>query len=81
MGNNVEWSFNVKSEVFVELSLSWFTLPLVNIEDIKLLVDLSMSVVSNDVSVFIINSTLDIEDLTLFIGNLSSLSSPDLPPS
>ena len=63
------------------MSLGWFTLPLVSIDDIELLVDLSVSGVGNDVSVFIINSTLDIEDLLLLIGNLKTSSVPHLPPS
>jgi len=37
--DNVEWSFNVKSEIFVEFSLSWFTLPFISIDNIPLLVD------------------------------------------
>jgi len=32
-----EWSFDVKSKLFIELSLSWFTLPLIGIKDIPLL--------------------------------------------
>ena len=80
-GDDVEGSVNVKSEVFVHLSLGWFTLPLVSIDDIELLVDLTVSGVGNDVSVFIIDSTLDIEDLFLLIGNLKTSSVPHLPPS
>jgi hypothetical protein len=81
MGNDVEVSFNVESVLFVEFTLLWIALPLVSIDNIELLVDLSVSVVGNDVSVFGINSTLDIPNLSSFVGNESSLSSPELPPS
>jgi len=37
--DNVEWSFNVETEVFIEFSLCWFTLPLISIDDIPLLCD------------------------------------------
>ena len=72
---------NIESELFVELSLLWWTLPLISIDDIELLVSLSMSVISNDVSVLLINSSLNIEDLSSFVGNESALSGPHLPPS
>jgi hypothetical protein len=81
VSGDVEGSVNIKTEVLVELSLGWFTLPLVLIDNIELLVNLSVSVVGNDVSVFIIDSTLDIPNLVSFIGNLKSLSVPELPPS
>jgi hypothetical protein len=58
--NNVEISFDIKSKSFIELSFSWFTLPFVSIDDIKLLVDFSMFVVNNDFSAFTINSSRNI---------------------
>jgi hypothetical protein len=72
---------NVKSEIFVELSLGWFSLPLVNIDDIELLVDLTVFGVGNDVSVFSINTTLNIPNLLSLVSDLSSSSVPELPPS
>ena len=55
--NNVEWSLNKETEVFVKFSLLWFLWIFINIDDVPLLVDLSMFVVDNDVSVLSINST------------------------
>jgi hypothetical protein len=55
--DNVEWSFNIETEVFVEFSFLWIFWILISIDDVPLLVDLSMLVVDNDVSVFSINST------------------------
>jgi hypothetical protein len=59
MSSNEEGSINIESEEFVELSLLWFTLPLVNVEDIELLEDLSVLWFNNDVSVFIISSIVN----------------------
>jgi hypothetical protein len=55
--DNVEWSFNIETEVFVEFSFLWIFWILISIDDVPLLVDLSMLVVDNDVSVFSIKST------------------------
>jgi hypothetical protein len=35
--HNVEWSLDVESEVWVEFSLSWFTCPFINVDDVPLL--------------------------------------------
>jgi hypothetical protein len=78
---NVEGSINIETIFFVKLTLGWFSLPLISIDNIELLVDLSMSGVGNDVSVLSVLSTLNIEDLLVVIGNLKSLSVPHLPPS
>jgi hypothetical protein len=80
-GDNVEISFNNKTEVTVEFTLDWITYPFISIDNIELLVDLSVSVVGNDISVLSVLSTLDIEDLLSLIGNLKSSSIPHLPPS
>ena len=79
--DNVEVSLNEKTEVFVKFSLNWFSWILVNIDDVPLLVNLSVLVPHNDVSVFSVKTTMDIDDLTLLIDNESILVSPQLPPS
>jgi hypothetical protein len=81
VSNDMEWSFNIETEVFVEFSLNWISLPLIGIDDIELLIDLSVFLVGNDISVFRILSTLNIEDLTLLILDSNSSSVPHLPPS
>jgi hypothetical protein len=78
---NIEWSFNIETELFVEFSLSWFSLPFINIDDIPLLIDSSMSVVNNDVSIFSIYISLDVKYLSFIVPNEMSLESEDLPPS
>jgi hypothetical protein len=60
-GDNVEVSFNVESKPFIEFSLDWLTLPFINIDDIKLLVDFAMFWMDNDISVLCINSSSDVE--------------------
>jgi hypothetical protein len=56
----VEVSFDVKSELFVEFTLSWLTLPFINVYNIPLLVDSVVLILDLDVSVFGINITLDV---------------------
>jgi len=51
---NMEWPFNVETEVFIEFSLLWFTLPVINIDDVPKLVQLSIALAHDNVFVFII---------------------------
>jgi len=60
LGHDVEVSLNIETEVLVEFSLSWVSLPFISIDDVPLLVDLSMFVINNDISVFTILSTRDV---------------------
>jgi Zn-dependent M16 (insulinase) family peptidase len=60
LGNNIEISFNIKTEVRVKLTLSWLIWILINIDDLPSLVGLAIISVDNDVSVFSINSPLNI---------------------
>jgi hypothetical protein len=69
----VEWSFNIETEVFVELTLLWLFWVFISVDNIPLLVDLSMFGVNNNVSVFSINSTLNIEDLSFIINDESTV--------
>jgi hypothetical protein len=48
----VEWSLNIESEIFIEFSLLWLSLELIDIDDIPKLIGLSMSLAKNDVLVF-----------------------------
>jgi hypothetical protein len=65
----------------VEFSLLWLLWILVNIDDVPLLVNLSMLVVDHNILVLSIDSTLDIKDLVVVIDDESFLSSEELPPS
>jgi hypothetical protein len=56
-GDNIEISFDVKSESLIEFSLGWFSLPFISIHNVPLLVDLSMFRMNNDVSVLVIVSS------------------------
>jgi hypothetical protein len=81
MRDNVESSVNIEAELLIELTLGWFFHPFISIDDIELLVDLSMSIPDDDVSVFLIDTSLNIHDLSFIIGNESTSISPELPPS
>jgi hypothetical protein len=48
----VEVSLNVKTEVLIELTLSWFSLPFINVDDVPLLVDFTVLSMDDNVSVF-----------------------------
>jgi len=80
----MEWSLNIKSEFFIELSLGWFTLPLVNVDNIPLLMNLSILVfIGLNMSSFRIGFSLDIQVLVLVINSIDvvSVKLPHLPPS
>jgi len=79
--NNIEVSFNIQTEVFIELTLSWLSLPFINVDDVPLLVDFSVLSPGKNVSVFLVNSSSDIKYSSLLIDNKLSLVSEQLPPS
>jgi hypothetical protein len=57
--DDMEWSFNIETELFVKFSLSWFALPFISIDDVPLLVKSVGLVVYSNVSVFSINVSLN----------------------
>jgi len=79
--DDVEWSFNIETEVFVEFSLLWLIWVLVSIDDIPLLVNLSMLSISNDVSALSIYSSTNIKDLSFLVGNDTIFITEEVPPS
>jgi hypothetical protein len=68
--DNVEISFNIESELLVELTLGWLIWILISIDDLPSLVDFTMLVMHNDVSVFSINATLNIKHFSFFVGEI-----------
>jgi len=86
MRDNVEIFLNVKTKSFVKLSFCGLSLPFININEIPLLSEIVSisSVVDHDVSALHIGVevlVLNFKDLTLLIDNVSTFSSPELPPS
>jgi hypothetical protein len=79
--NDVERSFNIETEVLAELSLDWFLLPLIFIDDIEELVDLAMFVMNYDVLVFSVESSRNIHNFTFLIDDESTIFTEHLPPS
>jgi hypothetical protein len=79
----MEWSFYVESILFVELTLGWFALPLVNVDNVPLLMDLSsLLLVTLDMSSFGISSSLDVKEFLLIeTSDICSFKSEHLPPS
>ena len=74
--DNIEVSFDIKTKSFVELSFLWFALPLINVHNIPLLVDLSVGTVNSDVLVFSVNSSLDLYNfIVLDVSNESTIKS------
>ena len=81
LGDDVEVSFDVESEFLVVLSLSWFSLPFVSVDDIPLLVDLAVLGSDDDVSVLRVIGSLNFDNLSSFVDNECILVSEELPPS
>jgi len=80
--NNVEVSLNVKSELLVELTLGWLLLVFINIGNLPSLVDLAILSLQNNVSVFVVKSSINSNDLSFFVGNITIVFvSEHLPPS
>jgi hypothetical protein len=79
--SNVEVSFNIESELFVELALGWLLLVFIDIDDLPSLVDLTVLVFNNNISIFIVESSLNGNDLSFIILDDSIIVSEDLPPS
>ena len=77
----MEWSFNIHAEFSVELSLLWLGLHSINIDDSPFLVVAIVSVPHNNISVFEVLTTVNIEYLTLLIDEVLSLVFEELPPS
>jgi hypothetical protein len=57
IGDDIEISFNIDTELLVKLALSWFLFVFVNIDNSKSLVDLTISVFNLDVSVLSVKSS------------------------
>jgi hypothetical protein len=80
--DNIEVPLDVKTELLIEFSLSWLTLPLVNIHNIPLLIDLTMGWMNNDVLLLSVNSTLDVKYLSILdVSDESAFLFEELPPS
>jgi hypothetical protein len=67
--DNVEVSFNIESKISVEFTFDWLIWVLISIDDLPLLVDLSMFVVDLNVLVLIIESSSNIHDLSSLVHN------------
>jgi hypothetical protein len=80
--DNIECAINVKTELLVKLTLSWFLLILIYIDNSPSLLNLSIPVHDYDILVLIVNSSRNFNDLSSIIGNESIiLKSKKLPPS
>jgi len=77
----MEISFNIESELFIELTLLWFTLPFVNVHDVPLLSDLTIFVLDFNISILTINVALNLNYLSSLVGDIDVLVSEHLPPS
>jgi hypothetical protein len=55
--NDVEVSFNIKTEVRVEFTFNWLIWILISIDNFPLLINFSVFVVDNDVLVLVVKTT------------------------
>jgi hypothetical protein len=65
----MEWSFDVETELFIQLSLLWLSLPLINIHNVPLLMDAIVFVVDSNVPVLLIDIALNLNNLSSFVNN------------
>ena len=80
LGLNVEWSVDVHTEIGIE-SFGWFWFSSVNIKDLPLLVKTIVSLPYLNISVFGVNTTVNIENLSFFIDNMVATEFEELEPS
>jgi hypothetical protein len=79
----VEISFNIETELLIQLTLLWFGV-IVNVNDLPLLSKISSFVSNLDVSVLSISVevlVLDFNHFSFFIDHETCLVSKELPPS
>jgi hypothetical protein len=83
--DDMEWSLNIESEFFIKFTLGWFSLPLINVNNVPFLMDSSvLGLITLDMSSFGIGSSLNVKVFvhTLLEGsNVSTFNSEQLPPS
>jgi hypothetical protein len=80
--DNVEISLNVKTELLVELSLSWLLLIVFNINYSPSLMNFIVSSFHHKVSIFIVKTSRNGNDLSFFVGQETIIAiSKHLPPS
>jgi len=81
----MEISLDVESIFFVKFTLGWLTLPLVDVDNVPLLMDLPiLSFITLNVSSFRISFTLNVKIFVyIFLedSDVFSFSSEQLPPS
>jgi hypothetical protein len=70
--HNVEWSFDVEAPFAVELSLLWLRFQLVNIDHSPSLALLVVLTTNDDVSVLVVVSTLNFDNLILNVDEVLS---------
>jgi len=78
---NIEWSFNNEAPFWTHFTLLWFRFLFINIHDVPLLIETIVLVPDNDLSVLVIMTTMNIEDLALLVDDISIVVSEHLPPS
>lgn len=87
VGNNVEWSFNIETELFIQFSLLWLFWPFISIDDFPLLTNGTSSLTvwnswaASNSSIFSIKSTININNLSFVVDKIVTLKSEELPPS
>jgi len=79
--DNVEWSFNIEPEVFIEFSWSWFSLPFISVDNVPLATQFVVLVDSISVSSFTISASINFNDLSFPVGDMGSIILEHLPPS
>jgi len=61
----MEWSFNIEAIVFIEFTLLWLSLEVLNIDDIPLLIELVVSSVKAELLFLIVLVLVDLHSIVV----------------
>jgi len=61
----MEWSFNIEAIVFIEFTLLWLSLEVLNIDDIPLLIELVVSSVEAELLFLIVLVLVDLHSIVV----------------
>jgi len=77
----MEWFFNYQSPVLVQVTLFEICWHFIDVNDVPCLTNLTVLVVDSNISVFRINISINLHDLSFFVDKHVAFQSEELEPS
>jgi hypothetical protein len=71
----MEIFFYYETIFFIELTFAWLTFPLINIDNIPLLMKTVVSLINTDISILLINVAYDFHDFASLVDDIVILES------